>query len=204
MKRVTLIMLVMGMAGLLTLPIVSGCGMSREDAIRYAEEGEAAIAQVTQTVERLKEQKESIDKEIATLPEGDYKESLQKYSTELDKAIEQGESYLSVAYKEVALLRQRIAAATDDLGAIEAAGQTITTFLPPPWGTVASVGLGLVIGLIRSNRLKTTAKRVIATIDPHVSIPDGPEKNKVVSEQGYAGNKLVDQAQGKVADWLPF
>jgi len=97
----------------------------------------------------------------------------------------------------------------DATGAIELGGGAVAAVLPPPWNVIATLALGLGIGLWRSHQTRVAARDALRAVEAAKQQGDGvlkfndPKAKIVLDLAGKAGKRLVDEAQGRVIS-LPF
>ena len=189
----------------LALMLVCVCGCTAADRQWLTDKlqrTEQAVDVTKQQIAVLEAQSAELDKQIAAMPAGPKRDEAVELKADVDRWIVGSEEYLAKARAFLAELRVKIEAAENDLDVAEVALETTAQYLPPPWGGFLMMGSGLVLGLLRAWRNKRTAMKAIAAVDAYVIVPDA-NVAEVRAAAGRAGNRLVDEAQGKTTG-LPF
>ena len=184
----------------LLISVVAGCSLLEvEETVGVAEK---EVSSISIQLEQAEFDLIEINKEVEALPEGPEKEkALEMQRTLLSYVVVVNEK-LKIAEESLVKLKEDMANAPDDIGKIGAIGEAAKPFIPVPYQPLFGAVLGLTVGLVRAAYNKWNGKKVIRSVNNLVQ-PEGSQIDIIRAEQGYFGNRLVDEAQGKRFS-LPF
>ena len=154
------------------------------------------MAEVSAQVEKAKGDLARMEAEIGAMPEGSEKETAMKVAAKISEGIAASEKWLGKATQTVGVLEAALVNAQDGFDVAQAALDAAKTVAPPPWGYLASVLGGLVLGLIRAGYNRWTARKIVRSVDGIVA-PDKTAAAAISLIQGASGKRIVDEAQGK-------
>ena len=167
-----------------------GCELlTKTDGQQVADQAQQSIAAAETELAAVKAQVEAIDDSAL--------------KAKWLKILAQVEAKTGDAQEALDRFSVALAAAPDDEAAIlEAGWVAVSPFIPAPYSVAVGSILGLLIGLWRARQNRQTARTVISSAAKFTAIPPS-DAVAIRMAQGSAGNRMVDEAQGKKTP-LPF
>ena len=206
MRPLRAILMVLAVLMLFATPI--GCTQADIDGIKQ-DLGllQEQVGPMEEALALVIEQKAALDLEITKMEPGEEQDDAIALSKSMGSVIDVSREILEKGKVAMSGLQARLATAEDEIDVVDAAAKTATAFLPPPYNSLAFMGVGLAVGLWRAAKNLRTGRKLAKSVNPIVAgaLKDNADlRRDLLIAQSPDVKKLVDEAQGKTKIKMPF
>lgn len=187
---------------MLVLPL-SGCGLTTQEANERIGQLQKVVDTSVDAIDTAQGKRDSLEKLVGYLPEGDLRESALKAIADTDAFITEHRAKVTQAQEAIAAVKSETASASTWGEFAGGTAGAVAPFLPPPWNAVVGAAGAALAWFLGKRRGDQNAVKLASSIErarrevPELDTGLKAASTNLLSAQDDTVRKIVNRAQLK-------